>query len=80
MSLEDYEQLLLRQAAPIQETPDALEAECIALVRSLFQTKNVHPIKLDDQEIDPIEGSSPGIEYFHFINGHTLSVGEDNFT
>ena len=47
---------------------------------SLFQTKNVHPIKLDDQEIDPIEGSSPGIEYFHFINGHTLSVGEDKCT
>ena len=80
MSFADYEQILQNQAPPIEETPEALEAECIALVTSLFQTKHVHPIKLDNKEIDPIEGASPGIEHFHFINGHTLTVGEDKRT
>ncbi len=63
------------QAPPIEETPEALEAECIALVTSLFQTKTVYPIKLDGREINPIEGASAGIDYFHYVNGHTLSVG-----
>lgn len=74
ISFAEFDQLLLDQAPPIEETPEALEAECVALVTSLFQTKNVHPIKLDDKEIDPIEGASPGIDFFHFINGHTRAV------
>lgn len=80
MSFADFDQLLQSQAHPIEEAPEVLEAECIALVTSLFQTKNVHPIKLDGKEIEPIEGASAGIEYFHFINGHTLSVVEDKRT
>jgi len=49
------------QAPPIQEAPEVLEAECIALVTSLFQTKNVHPIKLDGKEIEPIKARLPGL-------------------
>jgi|MDTE01.1.fsa_nt_gb hypothetical protein len=81
LSFAEFDQLLLEQAPlPIIETPEALEAECIALVTSLFQTKNVHPIKLDDKEIVPIEGASPGIEFFSFQNGHTLAVAENKRT
>lgn len=44
----------------------ALEAECIALVTSLFRDKNVHPIKLYGKEIFPTIGtSSEYIEYYH---------------
>jgi hypothetical protein len=57
-----------------------LETECIALVTSLFQETNVHPLKLDGQEVDLVEGGSPGIEYLHYINGHTLSVENDKRT
>ena len=80
MSFADFEQLLKSQAPPIKEAPEVLEAECIALVTSLFQTKNVHPIRLDEKEIDPIEGAFPGIEYFHFINGYALTVDEGKRT
>ena len=80
MSFADFDKVLLNQAHPIEEAPEVLEAECIALVTSLFQTKNVHPIKLDDKEIDPIEGASPGIDFFHFINGHTLTVAGNKRT
>ena len=45
-----------------------------------FWTRAIHPIKLDGREIDPIEGTSLGIEFFHYVNGHTLSVDEDKRT
>ena len=80
MSFADFDQHLHGQAPPIEETPEALEAECIALVTSLFQAKSVYPIKLDGREINPTEGASAGIDYFHYVNGHTLSVDDDKRT
>ena len=71
--MAEVQQLLINQAPP-SEAPKALEAECVALVTSLFRTKNVHTIKLDGKEIDPIEGSYPGIDFSDLINGHTLVV------
>lgn len=80
MSRPDFEQILRSMTRPIEETQEVLEAECIALVTSLFQTKDVHPIKLDGKEINPIIGASPGIEYFHYIKGHTLTLTEGRRT
>ena len=72
MSFAEFDQFLN------EEAPEALEAECVALVTSLFRTKKVHPIKLDGKEIDfkeidSIEDASRGIDFFRWYS-HTLVI------
>ena len=74
LTRDAFDELLRAQAPKIEETPEQLHDECLALVTSLFQTSNVHPLKLDGNPIEPVEGGSPGMEYFHYINGHTLQT------
>ena len=56
LTFEEFDNLMLSQAGQIEESIEALETECIALVTSLFQETNVHPLKLDGQEVDLVEG------------------------
>ena len=80
LSFEDYEQLMLMQAPAIEETADQLQAECVDLATSLFRDTKMHPVKLDGAPIDPVDGGSPGMQYYTYINGHTLSTTDDKRT
>ena len=75
MTHEEFDALMHAQAPQIEETPDALHDECLALLTSaLFHNTNVHPLKLDGKEIPPVRGGSPGLEHLHYIDGHTLET------
>jgi hypothetical protein len=61
---------------PVAVSVPRLEQDVLGFLFLLFQHERQHPVVLDGRAIGVQIGAAPTADYFHYINGHTLTVDE----
>ena len=80
MSFEDA-MGMLEAARRAPNTPvEDLQVKIVGLLFILFQHKHEHPVTLDGVEIGIDIGATPVTDYFHYINGHTITIDDKSRT
>ena len=76
MSHEAAMAFLAQSRPPVQTSVPRLQQDVLGFLFLLFQHKRQHPVVLDGTPIGVQIGAAPTDDYFHYINGHTLTVHE----
>lgn len=77
---DEYEAIIFAERPVVTETADDLEAECVEHLHTLFADVSTHPVRLDGEPIEPVDGGSPGMSFTTYANGHTLVTDGDTTT